>query len=139
MFFHRKALGKRGDVDTISSSGSDITDLSTESGDDYDSERERQLEREWEEGMEHLKMITTIVLLPFFGKWLGKKWAYLCEFSTFDVRRDVEWSGVTGYNMLTVGVYSACKVPKSGIRTPVLRNLAVEGRFVAQGVMSAMD
>ena len=80
MLFRRKASGKRDDGDNISSSGSDITDLSTESGDDYDSERERQLEREWEEGMEQLKMITTIVLLPFFGKWLGKKWAYLCEF-----------------------------------------------------------
>ena len=83
MLFRRKAPGKRDDDgDNISSSGSDITDLSTESGDDYDSERERQLEREWEEGMEQLKMITTIVLLPFFGKWLGKKWAYLCEFWT---------------------------------------------------------
>ena len=84
MLFRRKALGKRGDVDDISSSGSDITDVSTESGDDYDSERERQLEREWEEGVEQLKMITTIVLLPFFGKWLGKKWAYMCEFPTCD-------------------------------------------------------
>ena len=85
MLFRRKAPGKHDDDgDNISSSGSDITDLSTESGDDYDSERERQLEREWEEGMEQLKMITTIVLLPFFGKWLGKKWAYLCEFWTSD-------------------------------------------------------
>jgi hypothetical protein len=79
MLFHRKASGKRDDVDNISSSGSDITDSSTESADGYDSERERQLEREWEEGMEQLKTITTIVLLPLFGKWLGKKWAYLCE------------------------------------------------------------
>jgi len=88
MLFHRKIPGKRDDEDKVSSSGSDITDLSTESGsggdsdgdgDGYDSERERQLEREWEEGMEQLKLITTIVLLPFFGKWLGKKWAYLCE------------------------------------------------------------
>lgn len=70
----------RDDVDDISSSSSDITDSSADSSDSYDSERERQLEREWEEGMEQLKMITTIVLLPFFGKWLGKKWAYLCEF-----------------------------------------------------------
>ena len=35
-----------------------------------------------------------------------------------------------------MGVYSACKIPKSGIRTPVLRNLAVEARFAVQGVMS---
>ena len=80
MLFRRKARGKHDGVDDVSSSGSDITDLSTESGDSYDSERERQLEREWEEGMEQLKMITTIVLFPFFGKWLGKKWAYLREF-----------------------------------------------------------
>ena len=84
-------------MDDISSSGSDITDLSTDSSDSYDSERERQLEREWEEGMEQLKMITTIVLLPFFGKWLGKKWAYLCEFWTA-----TQGGGVAGYNMLTV-------------------------------------
>lgn len=123
MLFRRKAPGKRDDGDNMSSSGSDITDLSTESGDDYDSERERQLEREWEEGMEQLKMITTIVLLPFFGKWLGKKWAYLCEFWT----SNWTYSGVTACNMLIVGVYSACKIPESGVRTPVLRNLAVEG------------
>jgi hypothetical protein len=77
--FRRKTSGKRDDVDNISSSGSDITDSSTESGDCYGSEREWQLEREWEEGMEQLKTITTTVLLPLFGKWLGKKWAYLSE------------------------------------------------------------
>lgn len=82
MLFRRKIPGNHDDVDDISSSGSDITDLSTDSGngDGYDSERERELEREWEEGMEQLRLITTIVLLPLFGKWLGKKWAYLCEF-----------------------------------------------------------
>jgi hypothetical protein len=37
------------------------------------------LEREWEEGMEQLKTITTIALLSLLGKWLGKKWAYLSE------------------------------------------------------------
>jgi hypothetical protein len=46
VLFHHKASGKRDDVDNISSSSSDITDSSTESGDGYDSERERQLERE---------------------------------------------------------------------------------------------
>jgi Mitochondrial import 2 len=37
----------------------------------YDPEREQQLERKREEGMEQLKMITAIILLPRFGKWLG--------------------------------------------------------------------
>ena len=84
MLFRRKFPENRDDVDTISSSSSDMTDLSTDS---YDSEHERQLEREWEEGMEQLKLITTIVMLPLFGKWLGKKWAYLREFWTSDSRR----------------------------------------------------
>ena len=95
MLFRRKTPGERGDVDDISTSGSDITDFSSDSSDSYDSERERQLEREWEEGMEQLKMITTIVLLPFFGKWLGKKWAYLCEFWTADSTCRVESLGAT--------------------------------------------
>jgi hypothetical protein len=98
MLFHLKFPGKRDDVDDISSSD----DLSTGSGsgdscsgdsdsasDGYDSERERQLEREWEEGMRQLKLITTIVLLPLFGKWLGKKWAYSCQ-SFFTTSRNME-------------------------------------------------
>ena len=94
MLFRRKSPENRDDVDNISSSSSDITDLSTDSGDGYDSEHERQLEREWEEGVEQLKLITTIVLLPLFGKWLGKKWAYLREFWTSDSRRAEYANGV---------------------------------------------
>ena len=92
MFVGRKTPEKRNDVDDVSSSSSDGSDLSTESDDSYDSERERELEREWEEGMEQLKLITTIVLLPFFGKWLGKKWAYWCE--CWPTQRRAELPGV---------------------------------------------
>jgi len=95
MFLRRTTPGKRDDADATSSSGSDITDSSADSDDGYDSERERQLEREWEEGMEQLRMVTTIILLPFFGKWLGKKWAYLCEFEFWtSVRRRMELPSV---------------------------------------------
>jgi hypothetical protein len=79
------------DAESISSSGSDLTDLSADSDDSYDSERERQLEREWEEGMEQLRTITALLLLPLLGKWLGKKWAYVCESWSCGST----WSGLT--------------------------------------------
>ena len=45
----------------------------------YDSdveERNRLAEQEWEESMEQLRQLVSIVLLPFLGKWLGRRWSY---------------------------------------------------------------
>ena len=45
----------------------------------YDSDVEEQnrlAEQEWEESMEQLRQLVSIVLLPFLGKWLGRRWSY---------------------------------------------------------------
>jgi hypothetical protein len=53
---------------------SSIDDLSSESS--YDSEEFYLAQREWEESLQQLQQIFSVVLLPFFGKWLGRRWSY---------------------------------------------------------------
>ncbi|KAI0756709.1 hypothetical protein C8Q80DRAFT_1264732 [Daedaleopsis nitida] len=51
--------------------------VSVSSDDSYDSdEEERLLELEWQESLEQLKQLFSIVLLPWVGKWLGRRWSY---------------------------------------------------------------
>jgi hypothetical protein len=45
--------------------------------DGYDSEDEYMIaQREWEESLEQLKQLASIVLMPFVGRWLGRKWSF---------------------------------------------------------------
>jgi hypothetical protein len=42
----------------------------------YDSDEDFRLaQREWEESLEQLQQLMSVVLLPFFGKWLGRRWS----------------------------------------------------------------
>ncbi|PVF97104.1 hypothetical protein CPB86DRAFT_707761 [Serendipita vermifera] len=38
--------------------------------------RREQLEKEWEESMEQLQLIFVVVLMPWLGKFWGRKWAH---------------------------------------------------------------
>jgi hypothetical protein len=49
------------------------------SSDDSDDEEYRLAQQEWEESLEQLAQIVSIVLLPFLGKWLGRRWSYWGE------------------------------------------------------------
>ncbi|KAG8761866.1 hypothetical protein FRC15_008787 [Serendipita sp. 397] len=57
----------------------------TTSSDDSDTEltREREhrrrelLQQEWEEGVAQLQLIFVVVLMPWFGKYWGRKWAHV--------------------------------------------------------------
>ncbi|KAH9175470.1 hypothetical protein EDB89DRAFT_1847766 [Lactarius sanguifluus] len=51
-------------IDSFSSSG------------DSDDEEHRLAQQEWEESLEQLAQIVSVVLLPFLGKWLGRRWSY---------------------------------------------------------------
>ncbi len=52
-------------------------DTASDSGDSYDSDEELRLaQEEWEESMQQLSQLLSIVLLPFFGKWLGRRWSH---------------------------------------------------------------
>lgn len=50
----------------------------------YDSEEEEQrlAQQEWDESVQQLQLLLTVVVMPFFGKWLGRRWSHWCEQST---------------------------------------------------------
>jgi Mitochondrial import 2 len=49
------------------------------SSEDSDDEGHRLAQQEWEESLEQLAQIVSVVLLPFLGKWLGRRWSYWGE------------------------------------------------------------
>ncbi|KAI1380644.1 hypothetical protein F4677DRAFT_404163 [Hypoxylon crocopeplum] len=57
------------DTDEIDSLPSTSTESFT-SEDDYDAQRE------WEQSLEQLQLLLTMILVPFAGKYLGRKFAY---------------------------------------------------------------
>lgn len=59
----------------------DILHLSDDEGDsdEEDEEYQRAL-AEWEESVKQLQMLVSVVLLPWFGKWAGRKWAHWCAY-----------------------------------------------------------
>lgn len=50
------------------------------SSDESDDEEYRLAQQEWEESLEQLAQIASVVLLPFLGRWLGRRWSYRGEF-----------------------------------------------------------
>jgi hypothetical protein len=52
-------------------------DLSSSSSEaSYDSDEDLHLaQKEWEESLEQLQQLVSVVLLPFIGKWLGRRWS----------------------------------------------------------------
>lgn len=45
-----------------------------------DTEEEAALiQEEWEESLRQLEVVFSIVIMPFFGKWYGRRWAYWGE------------------------------------------------------------
>jgi hypothetical protein len=56
------------DVDSLPSTS--IGELSESDADSSDAQRE------WEESLQQLQLLLTMVLVPFAGKYLGRKFAY---------------------------------------------------------------
>ena len=43
----------------------------------YDSENEAaMIQEEWEESLRQLETVVSIILIPFFGRWYGRRFAY---------------------------------------------------------------
>lgn len=74
------------DQDYSTGSDDEIASLPSESASDSDLETlsdgysESDAEEEWRESMEQLELLLTMVLVPFVGKYLGRKCAYWSEF-----------------------------------------------------------
>ena len=68
---------RRREADSQSIDEDHRDDLSDSDLSSWDSEdHERRLQQEWDENVRQLQTIIQIMLLPFFGKWLGRKWSY---------------------------------------------------------------
>ena len=65
---------------------SDISSLSDDSQSttsSYDEEEYLLAQKEWEESLEQLQQLVGIVLLPFIGKWLGRRWSHTCAYESY--------------------------------------------------------
>ena len=68
------------DVDSLPSVSSGMLS----SDDDTDSEYESDAQKEWERSLDQLQLLLTMVLVPFVGKYLGRKFAYWSEYPFVD-------------------------------------------------------
>ncbi|KAI0778480.1 hypothetical protein BD413DRAFT_609085 [Trametes elegans] len=51
--------------------------ISVDSDGSYDSDEEDRLaEQEWQESLQQLQQLFAIVLLPYLGKFLGRRWSH---------------------------------------------------------------
>jgi hypothetical protein len=61
------------------SPASSIDDLRSESSYDSEEEELRLAQQEWDESVQQLQLLLTVVVMPFLGKWLGRRWSHWCE------------------------------------------------------------
>ncbi|KAM7200151.1 hypothetical protein V8F33_004084 [Rhypophila sp. PSN 637] len=78
------------DIDSLPSSPSDVLS-------ETDSESDAQ--REWEESLEQLQLMLTMVIVPFAGKFLGRKFAYWSWARYMEWAHNVEirWTNKTAF------------------------------------------
>ncbi|RSH92281.1 hypothetical protein EHS25_008696 [Saitozyma podzolica] len=56
--------------DSSSSSVSYPSDTSSED------DEAAMIQEEWEESLRQMEVVLSIIIMPFFGKWYGRRWAY---------------------------------------------------------------
>lgn len=76
---------------TTSSSSDEIDSLPSTTDDEYsddDEDYKSDAERQWHESLEQLELLLTMVLVPYLGKYFGRKAAYWGESSQmFGIKR----------------------------------------------------
>jgi len=69
--------------DAMAESSNDQDDLdslpSSIDSSDLDSEESSDAQKEWEESLQQLELILTMVIIPYAGKYFGRKFAYYSE------------------------------------------------------------
>lgn len=51
-------------------------DLTSTSSDDDGYEEWKLAQKEWEESLQQLQNLILIVVMPYFGKYMGRRWGY---------------------------------------------------------------
>lgn len=57
-----------GTADSDIDSGSDSADT--------DAELDAMVQEEWEESLRQMEVVISIIVIPYFGKWFGRQWAF---------------------------------------------------------------
>ncbi|KAI1653333.1 hypothetical protein F4813DRAFT_393781 [Daldinia decipiens] len=83
------------DNDDIDSLPSTSTESFTTDDDDFDAQKE------WEQSLEQLQLLLTMVLVPFAGKYLGRKFAYWSWARYMEWMHNVEikWTNKTAFKV----------------------------------------
>lgn len=75
-------LNSLSDQDEVESLPSVSASDSSLEGDFSDGDEESDAEREWKESIQQLELLLTMVIIPFVGKYLGRKCAYWGTFGS---------------------------------------------------------
>ncbi|KAI0148800.1 hypothetical protein GGR57DRAFT_229834 [Xylariaceae sp. FL1272] len=62
--------------DTSLSDIDDVDSLPSSSTESYESDDEYDAQKEWEQSLEQLQLLLTMIIVPFAGKYFGRKFAY---------------------------------------------------------------
>jgi len=73
------------------------------SSEEEEDEEYRIAQQEWEESLQQLQQLVAVVLLPFFGKWLGRRFSQIGLFFFYQKSRDL------------LNLCSVCEIPSVGI------------------------
>ncbi|GFZ47841.1 hypothetical protein JCM24511_05588 [Saitozyma sp. JCM 24511] len=76
--------------DSSSSSVSYPSDTSSED------DEAAMIQEEWEESLRQMEVVLSIIIMPFFGKWYGRRWAYWVHSAQSSMMRCVLYLAVTG-------------------------------------------
>ncbi|TGJ81612.1 hypothetical protein E0Z10_g7145 [Xylaria hypoxylon] len=85
------------DLDDVDSLPSTSTESFESDDDDYDAQKE------WERSLEQLQLLLTMILIPFAGKYLGRKFAYWSWARYMEWSHDVEISWTSKKTFKAVG------------------------------------
>jgi hypothetical protein len=60
-------------------SSSSSSSSSSDASSDFDEEEQAaMIQEEWEESLRQLEVVFSIVVIPFFGKWYGRRFGFWC-------------------------------------------------------------
>lgn len=62
--------------DSAASDNDEIDSLPSDSTESFTSEDDSDAQQEWERSLEQLELLLTMILIPFAGKYFGRKFAY---------------------------------------------------------------
>ncbi|KAI0424789.1 hypothetical protein F5Y09DRAFT_323471 [Xylaria sp. FL1042] len=87
------------DVDSLPSTSTESFD--SDDSDDYDAQKE------WEQSLEQLQLLLTMILVPFAGKYFGRKFAYWSWARYMEWSHDVEINWTSKKTFKAVGAAEA--------------------------------